>query len=284
MRSLGLPLVLPLLLWRPALPAPGEFSLLAADVGQGNAVLVRTAQHTLVFDAGPRYGLETDAGHRVLLPLLQSLQWTPDTLVLSHRDSDHVGGAAAVLGLFPGTVLRSSLEPQHPLLQQRSAVRCEAGQRWEWDGVEFSVLHPTAVDYGAQPAPAPNTLSCVLRIGNGRHSALLAGDIEARQEARLVREVAALRADVLLVPHHGSKTSSSEAFLQAVAPRFAWVQAGYRNRFGHPAPTVLQRYGAQGAEVLDSPHCGAMHWSSERPEIVHCERALQRRYWHHQVP
>ena len=284
MRSLALPLLLPLLLWRPEVPPPGEFSLLAADVGQGNAVLVRTEHHTLVFDAGPRYGLETDAGHRVLVPLLQALQWVPDRLVLSHRDADHVGGAAALLGQFAPTALLSSLEPRHPLLQMRSGTRCEAGQRWEWDGVEFSVLHPHADDYALQPPPAPNTLSCVLRIRNGRHAALLAGDIEARQEARLVAGAEVLQADVLLVPHHGSKTSSSDAFLQAVEPRFAWVQSGYRNRFGHPAPPALQRYRDHGIAVQDSPHCGAMHWHSDRPEMVQCERDLQRRYWHHVAP
>ena len=284
MRCLGLPLVVPLLLWRPEVPLPGEFSLLAADVGQGNAVLVRTENHTLVFDAGPRYGLESDAGHRVLVPLLQALQWVPDTLVLSHRDSDHVGGAAALVGQFPQMALHSSLEPQHPLLQLRPGTRCEAGQQWQWDGVAFSVLHPQADDYALQPLPPPNTLSCVLRISNGRQTALLAGDIEARQEARLVQEGASLRADVLLVPHHGSKTSSSDAFVQAVAPRFAWVQSGYRNRFGHPTPGVVNRYQAVGAVVQNSPHCGAMHWRSDSPETVQCERDLQRRYWRHQAP
>jgi competence protein ComEC len=284
MRTLGVPLLLPLLLWHPEVPVSGEFSLLAADVGQGNAVVVRTRYHTLVFDAGPRYGLETDAGHRVLVPLLQSLQWAPDTLVLSHRDTDHVGGAAALLGFFPHTALLSSLEPQHPLLQLRANTRCEAGQRWQWDGVDFAVLHPLVGDYASQPAPAPNALSCVLRISNGRHTALLAGDIEARQEERLVKDETHLQADVLLVPHHGSKTSSSEALLQAVAPRFAWVQSGYRNRFGHPAPPVVQRYLDHGISVQDSPHCGAMHWRSDRPETVQCERNRQRRYWRHMAP
>ena len=285
MRVLALPMLLPVLLWRPALPVSGQFSLLAADVGQGTGVLVRTATHTLLFDTGPRYGLESDAGHRVLVPLLQSLQWPLDMLVLSHRDTDHVGGAASVLAMAPQAVLLSSLEPAHPLLAGHSGVRCEAGQRWWWDGVEFSILHPETEDYARQAQLPPNAMGCVLRVSNGHQSALLAADIEQAQEARLVRTQAEqLRADVLLVPHHGSKTSSSVAFLDAVQPRFAWVQSGYRNRFGHPAATVLARYDARGIAVQDSPHCGAMQWESAHPEAMQCERDVQRHYWQHQVP
>ncbi|MDT8992030.1 ComEC/Rec2 family competence protein [Curvibacter sp. APW13] len=285
MRVQALPLVLPLLLWRPAVPEAGAFSLLAADVGQGNAVLVRTAHHALVFDAGPRYGLESDAGHRVMVPLLQTLQWQPDLLVLSHRDTDHVGGAQALLDMVPGMQLLSSLEPAHPLLAQRAHQRCEAGQHWEWDGVAFTVLHPTAAEYVQQGRLKPNALSCVLHIRAGSHSALLAGDIEAEQERALVqRSGADLHADVLLVPHHGSKTSSTEALLDAVQPRFAWVQAGYRNRFGHPAAPVSARYVERGIVLADSPHCGAMHWVSTAPDTMGCERDRQRRYWHHRAP
>lgn len=285
MRTLALPLLLPLAWWRPAVPAVGEFALLAADVGQGNAVLVRTQQHTLLFDAGPRYGLETDAGHRVLVPLLQALQWPLDMLVLSHRDTDHVGGAASVLAMSPQATLLSSLEPGHALLAAHSGSRCEAGQRWEWDGVAFSILGPHLDAYAHQAQLPTNAMSCVLRISNGRQTALLVGDIEQAQEAWLVQTQASqLRADVLLVPHHGSKTSSSEGFLDAVQPRFAWVQSGYRNRFGHPAAPVMERYRVRNIVVQDSPHCGAMQWRSELAGQVLCEREVQRRYWQHQVP
>lgn len=280
-RCLGLPLLLPVLWWQPEAPAPGAFTLLAPDVGQGNAVLVRTAHHALLFDAGPRYSLESDAGNRVLVPLLRALDVKLDTLVLSHRDTDHVGGAPAVLALYPQATLLSSLEPQHPLQSLRASQRCEAGQAWEWDGVRFEVLHPRAPDY-AQPAK-PNAMSCVLRIAGARGSALLAGDIEAAQEARLLSEKG-LQSDWLLVPHHGSKTSSTVAFIAAVAPRLAVVQAGYRNRFGHPAEPVLERYAQAQVPVLDSPHCGALAWSSAEPERRLCDRDLQRRYWHHLVP
>ena len=279
-RLAGVPLLLPLLLWQAPRPAPGQFELLAADVGQGNAVIVRTARHTLVYDAGPRYSLESDAGHRVLVPLLRALGERVDMLVLSHRDSDHTGGARAVLAMHRGATLLSSIEEGHELQGARTAMRCQAGQRWTWDGVDFSVLHPLPADYAA-PAK-PNALSCVLRVQAGDASALLAGDIEAPQEQVLLARGPDLAADVLLVPHHGSRTSSSPAFVQAVRPRWALVQAGYRNRFGHPVAEVMARYPSVGAQVVDSPHCGAMHWHTARPDVVQCERQDAARYWHHQ--
>jgi competence protein ComEC len=279
--------VVALLLWRPPVPQAGEFSLLAADVGQGNAVLVQTANHALLFDAGPRYSLESDAGNRVLLPLLKALDVQLDTVVLSHRDTDHVGGAPAVLMMQPQAALLSSLEPQHALQQLRESQRCEAGMHWQWDGVDFEVLHPRAEDYDTQPPPKANALSCVLRISNGRQTALLPGDIEAAQELRLLADPAVLprlRADVLLVPHHGSKTSSTEAFLQAVQPRHALVQAGYRNRYGHPAAGVVERYAGQRINLVISPRCGAAQWRSVEPQNVACLREDERKYWHHDVP
>lgn len=282
-RSLGVPLLLPVLLWQVARPPAGEFELLAADVGQGNAVLVRTAAHTLVYDSGPRYGTESDAGHRVLVPLLRALDERADMLVISHRDTDHTGGAAAVLAQQPGAALLSSLGDGHELLLARPGERCAGGQRWRWDDVDFEVLHPRADDY--ERAVKSNGMSCVLRVSNGRRAALLAGDIELPQEAALVEASAgALAADVLLVPHHGSKTSSSPAFLDAVRPSLALLQAGYRNRFGHPAAPVMARYAERGVAVVGSPRCGAATWRSHDPGAVHCQREDAARYWLHRVP
>ncbi|MDA7416373.1 DNA internalization-related competence protein ComEC/Rec2 [Xenophilus arseniciresistens] len=284
LRLWGLPLMLPVLLWQPLRPPEGEFDLLAADVGQGNALLLRTARHSLVYDAGPRYSLESDAGHRVLVPLLRALGERPDILVLSHRDSDHTGGTAALLATQPQMQVLGSLEPGHPLQALRPATRCEAGQRWEWDGVRFELLHPQPFDY-AHLGARPNTLSCVLRVSNGRAAVLLAGDIERLQELALVwRSQEAgrpLHADLLLVPHHGSKTSSSDALLEAVAPRLALVQAGWRNRFGHPAPEVVARYRARSIVLADTPHCGAARWRSGQPQALQCERQQAPRYWQH---
>jgi len=292
-RLLGVPLLLPVLLWQVARPAPGQFELLAADIGQGNAVIVRTATHTLVYDAGPRYSAESDAGHRVLVPLLRALDEKVDTLMLSHRDIDHTGGAAAVLAMQPQAALLSSIEDGHELQTLRKSQRCAAGQRWQWDAVDFQVLHPAAADYEA--TVKSNALSCVLRISNGERAALLVGDIEQAQEARLVGQAEALarkgvrwpallKADVLLVPHHGSKTSSSQAFLDAVHPSVAIVQAGYRNRFGHPAAPVLERYRQLEIPVIASPRCGAAQWRSTEPGSVVCQREAAPRYWHHRFP
>jgi competence protein ComEC len=283
-RALGLPLLLPVLLWQAPRPAPGSFELLASDVGQGTAVLVRTAGHSLLYDAGPRYSAESDAGERVLVPLLRALGERLDLLVVSHRDSDHTGGAAAVLAAQPKAGVLASLEEGHPLQALRPVQPCRAGQRWSWDGVEFTVLHPGPAEQ-ALAARRPNAASCVLRIAAGGQAALLAGDIEAPQEARLLdTAAAALPAQVLLVPHHGSRTSSSGAFLDAVGPRWALVQAGYRNRFGHPAPAVVARHAERGIVLVESSRCGAAWWSSAAPERLRCEREAARRYWHHRLP
>jgi len=280
-RALALPLVLALLVPPRTLPAEGSFDLLAADVGQGSAVLIRTRGHAMLFDAGPQYSRESDAGQRVLVPLLRARGDAPlDLLVLSHRDVDHVGGARAVLAAVGVGALSSSLDPEHPLtaLATRTS-RCEAGQRWTWDGVEFAVLRPAADDYAR--GLKPNALSCVIRVAGGSHSVLLTGDIERDQEALLVAEQgSALRSDVLIVPHHGSKTSSSPVLLDAVRPKVAVVQAGYRNRFGHPAAEVLARYRERGILVVASPACGAWQWPADsEPGVARCERDAARRYW-----
>jgi competence protein ComEC len=280
---LGLPLMLPVMFWLAPRPALGHFELLAADIGQGNAVIVQTANHALVYDAGPRFSRESDAGHRVLVPLLRALDVKVDTVVLSHRDIDHTGGALAVLTMQPQAALLSSIEDQHELQGLRKATRCMAGQHWLWDGVDFDILQPYVTDY--EVANKTNAMSCVLRISNGKQVALLTGDIEQPQEARLIDNAkSSLKSDVLLVPHHGSKTSSSAAFLDAVQPHIALVQAGYRNRFGHPADVVMDRYDERKIEVFDSPHCGATTWASSAPGEVKCQRFQALRYWHHRVP
>lgn len=284
LRLMAVPLAVPLLLPPRALPAEGQFAITVVDVGQGTAVVLRTASHLLVYDAGPQYSRDADAGERVLLPLLRaSGDSRIDLLMLSHRDSDHVGGAAALLAALPVAAIASSLEEAHPLLQTGPPHRrCEAGQRWQWDGVGFEVLHPQPQDF--ERARKPNALSCVLRIQGGGASVLLTGDIEREQEAALVARYGdALRSDVLLVPHHGSRTSSSADFLDAVQARIALVQAGYRNRFGHPASDVVARYRERGVLLVDSLHCGAWQWSPGGAAAGLCEREADPRYWRHRV-
>ena len=283
LRALALPLALPLLLPPIVLPQAGGFEVVAVDVGQGTSVLVRTRNHLLVYDAGPQYSRDSDAGQRVLLPLLRSRGETRiDRLVLSHRDLDHVGGARALLQGTPVTDMLSSLEDGHPLLALAAApLRCRAGQTWQWDGVQFDLLQPPPAAYDARLKS--NAMSCVLRVSSpGSGSLLLTGDIERDQEAALVAQLgAALRSDVLIVPHHGSKTSSSADFLDAVQPRLAVFQAGYRNRFGHPAPEVLARYAERGIVVFASPSCGAWSASAASAGQGVCQRDAARRYWHH---
>ncbi len=281
-RLLALPLALALLLPPRELPAEGHFDLVAVDIGQGTAVLVRTRAHVLLFDAGPQYSRESDAGQRVLVPLLRARgDEHLNLLVLSHRDLDHVGGARTVLGGLVVDALSSSLEPGHPILANAPhPSRCEAGQRWTWDGVDFVVLRPLAGDY--ERTLKSNAMSCVIRVSGGGRSALLTGDIEREQEALLVAaQGPALQSDVLIVPHHGSRTSSSAIFLDVVAPKIAVFQAGYRNRFGHPAADVLERYRRRGIAIVASPACGAWQWAARGPHEGECERDIARRYWHH---
>jgi competence protein ComEC len=291
LRALALPLAWPLCLPPQQVPPPGQFELVAVDVGQGTAVLVRTHRHLLVYDSGPQYAPDVDAGQRVLLPLLRARgDHRIDTLMLSHRDSDHVGGASSLLQSLPIAELTSSIEDAHPVRLQAQLLgvaprRCAAGQRWEWDGVRFEVLHPAADDYAS--AQRSNAMSCVLRVEGASgvdSSVLLTGDIEREQEIRLLRErPEALRSAVLIVPHHGSKTSSTAAFLDAVAPRVAVFQAGHLNRYGHPAGEVMARYRERNIARIDSPSCGAWTWRSgvdrgAQPAL--CQRAEARRYWH----
>ncbi|MGN6826938.1 DNA internalization-related competence protein ComEC/Rec2 [Paucibacter sp. M5-1] len=277
-RLLGLPLALGLLWPAVPRPAPGQLELLAADVGQGTAVLLRTANHSLLYDSGAQYTPQADAGQRVLLPLLRALGVRElDLLLLSHRDQDHVGGAAALLAGLPVRALLSSLDEGHVLLAAGAPQRrCERGLRWRWDGVDFEILHPQPADYRRE-AVKPNALSCVLKVRAGARGVLLSGDIEAAQEQSLLG-LPQLPSDLLMLAHHGSQTSSTPAFLDAVAPRQAFVQAGYRNRFGHPAPAVLARLQARGVPVWNSADCGALRWRSDAPEPS-CQRELGRRYW-----
>ncbi|WP_153075018.1 DNA internalization-related competence protein ComEC/Rec2 [Paraburkholderia bonniea] len=279
---------LPLLFPVNPVPPAGAFRLTALDIGQGSAILVETARHTLLFDAGP--GPEsTHAGERIVVPFLQARgTYALDALVISHADSDHAGGAPAVLDNIRVRQLLAALVPRNPLwarARQRGAqtVPCAAGQRWQWDGVEFAMLWP-------DPGPLsgrPNAHSCVLRISTAStaqtpgNAALLTGDLEAPGERGLLaREPHALQAQVLLVPHHGSKTSSTEPFLDAIGPSIAVFQVGYRNRFRHPHPFVWARYQARQIELTRSDEDGAVRIDVTREGLaLERYRTTHQRYW-----
>jgi competence protein ComEC len=274
LRSAGLLMVAPMLTWTPTRPPQGGFEVLAIDVGQGSALLVRTARHSLLYDTGPRYGPGSDAGDRVVVPLLRALGESPATVVVSHKDSDHAGGSAAVRAAWPMARWVASFG---------EGERCLAGQRWQWDGVDFEVLHPSPEHFDAdgEGKLSSNAMSCVIRVSNGQRAAWLSGDLDAERETRLALAQPALRADLLIAPHHGSASSSSPVLLNTLRPKLVLVQSGYRNRFGHPAPVVIERYQARQMQWVESPHCGAALWRSESPGQVSCHRDEARRYWHH---
>jgi competence protein ComEC len=283
-RAGGLALMAPAFSLVPPAPAAGEAWVTALDVGQGLAVLVRTASRTLLYDAGPAYGPEADSGGRIVVPLLRGAGIRGlDLLVLSHEDIDHLGGALTVLETFEVEAMASSLPRGHALQALVAAPgRCAAGRRWEWDGVRFEFLHPQP---GWESARR-NNQSCVLRVEAGGASMLLTGDIERPVEDLLRKDSASVRSDILLVPHHGSRTSSSEEFIAAVAPRWAVVPAGYRNRFGHPAREVLERYQRARVRVLRTDLDGAVNVILKQDFIqVEAQRALRPRYWRpHPIP
>jgi competence protein ComEC len=263
-RWAGVLLFLPLFMIAPERPAPGALSVTVLDVGQGQAVHVQTATHDLMFDAGPGFGTQSDAGSRILVPYLRAngVQRL-DTLIVSHADRDHAGGADSLVAAVP-----VGLDQRH----------CIDGQTWEWDGVQFRVLHPLDSDY-AEKRPS-NALSCVLKIASQHGSVLIPGDIEGKAEAELLaRHGADLKADILVAPHHGGKKTATPAFIAAVGAREVVFPVGYRNRFGHPYPDVLARFGSSRVHRTDAHGAVTVKVSSNQTALAHV-RESRRRYWH----
>jgi competence protein ComEC len=277
-RWLGGVLLAPMLLANPARPASGEAWFTLLDVGQGLAAVVQTAEHVLVFDAGPATGERFDTGNAVVVPFLRHYGIRRvDTLIASHGDMDHRGGVPAVLAQTEVKRLLTSV-PDKILWEQGKVESCVAGQAWQWDGVRFEILYPMR----DQPYRG-NDASCVLRVQTGKEALLLTGDIEKRSEALLLeQEGDQLPADILVAPHHGSNTSSTEGFLRATQPRYVLFPVGYRNRYGFPRRPVVERYEAQGTTLLDSAHYGAISFHLDAlPGMAPPEtyRQAARRYW-----
>jgi len=262
-----LPLILP-----PGRLPQEAFSVTVLDVGQGLSVVVETREHVLVYDTGARFRSGNDMGRMVVLPYLRQRGYRRvDTLVISHGDNDHIGGSRSVLDAIPVAYRRSSVPGRIP-----GARPCIAGERWVWDGVVFSFLHPAA----AAPPPHNNS-SCVLQITAPGGTALLTGDIEASAEHELLqRRAGRLTADLLLVPHQGSRTSSSPAFLDAVAPGLAVVSAGYHNQYGHPHKEIVARYRQRDIRIFNTALSGAVRivFDQKGPRISEYRRDT-RRYW-----
>ncbi|MFN3786410.1 MAG: DNA internalization-related competence protein ComEC/Rec2, partial [Thiothrix sp.] len=274
-RWLGIVLMLPVVTFQPERPGAGAFRVTVLDVGQGLSTVVQTAQHTLVFDSGPRAADSFDTGQLVVLPWLYGAGIRHiDRLMISHADNDHSGGARALLKALPVKQVWTNVPD---LLPEYHPVLCRAGQQWEWDGVSFRVLHPSE-NFSDKHE---NNQSCVLKVANAEHSILLTADIERVAEYWLLAQEVDLRAEVLLVPHHGSRSSSSPAFIDAVAPRLAILTNGYRNRFRHPHPSVTQRYTDRNIRLLNTVNSGELRldFPAAAPLVVREWRKAQPRIW-----
>lgn len=266
--------IMPLFFIVPQSIPKGQADFTLLDVGQGLATVIRTQNHVLVYDTGAKLTEKFDLGASVVVPYLQSIGVKKiDTLMISHADNDHVGGAVSLLRIFPAqTIITSDIEK----LIHYQPIACFAGQQWEWDGVKFTVMHPNLDALYKKR----NDQSCVLMIQAGEHKVLLTGDIEKRSEKQLISSYGEdLRADLMLVPHHGSKTSSSIEFLQTVNPKYALIPVGYQNRYGHPKQAVLQRYQDLGIAILRTEQDGAINFRLGGDLMPHCYRREQRGFW-----
>jgi competence protein ComEC len=279
-RWLGLPLLLPLVYHTPPVPQKGEVWMHMLDVGQGLAVVVRTHRHTLVYDTGPRYSPTFDAGAAVLIPFLedQGIERI-DTVVLSNGDDDHQGGVVSLASRF---LIPRILGGEPDRVVGQNAEQCLAGMEWSWDGVLFRILHPDGLSKWSG-----NNASCVLSIQSPGGGILIPGDIEAAAEKRLIQQSREhLATDLLVIPHHGSKTSSGIQFANAAKPGFALVSAGYLNRYRFPREEVVARWKNQGARVMTTAEHGAISFQLHPEEGIQgpVSHRLQRgRYWNHRI-
>ena len=283
-RWLGLLAMLPLFCLAPETPRPGQLWLDVLDVGQGHAAVLRTAHHALLFDTGPRFSSDSDSGSRVVVPALRAAGIAAvDGIVVSHDDADHSGGLLSVLQAVPADWVATSVPRDEPALALAASVRrCVRGEAWEWDGVRFALLHPSEESY-AVSGIRDNDRSCVLHVRAPGGSVLLTADIERGAEQELLDTLPPdFRSDVVLVPHHGSATSSTEALVARLRPAHAIIPVGYRNRFGHPVPDVVARYERAGAKVWRTDRDGALLVRIDQAVSVQAWRTTHPRYWHAQ--
>lgn len=273
-RKLAWPGIVALLLYEPPGPAFGCAQVDILDVGQGLAVAIQTRQRTLVYDTGPAYRGGGSAAASVILPfLLQRGVRELDRLIVSHADLDHAGGTGTILD----TVRVRQILAGEPLDGFRSTP-CRAGQRWSYDGVNFQILYPPVAVQARG-----NDSSCVLMLQAGEYRILFSGDIEKAAERELVQRQQLPVVDAVIVPHHGSRTSSTAALVQALRPSFAIVSSGYDNHWGFPKQDVVQRWQAAGADVLNTALAGAVELrlcAGSGLELIREYRRDNRRIWH----
>lgn len=276
-RAWGWVAVLPLLLHAPARPSAGEWRLAALDVGQGAAIVIETARHVVLVDTGPPLGPENDAGERTVWPYLRARGIRHvDDLVVSHADADHIGGLTSLLKRVTVDRLRLADRTEG----EAGWAPCRAGQGWWLDGVAFRFIHPERPARADAASAERNANSCVLFVQGLYHAALLPGDIGRAEEVALAAR-GGVAADVVLMAHHGSASSSAPAFVSAVAARHAIAQAGFLSRFGHPRPDVLARWAAAGAQTHRTDHHGAVMAMSTKAGLgVTRVRETSAHYWH----
>lgn len=280
LRMLGLVLWLPLLFPLRDAIAPDHFRAEVIDVGQGTAVLIRTANHALLYDTGAAFA-DSDSGERIVVPFLRASGIGElSGLIVSHDDSDHSGGMRSVLRDIPTGWLLHGLPAASPLLEGAPPARhCARGQRWNWDGVLFEILNPDPAAY-AESHRRDNDYSCVLRVSSAHHSLLLTGDGERRTELELLESGQLARVSVLLAGHHGSLTSSIPEFVAATRPEWVVFTQGYRNRYGHPHPWVVARFRDADARLLRSDSGGLIRLDFGEAGVEASQyRPNHRRYW-----
>ncbi len=296
-RWLGFVLLTPLFFANSARPELGAMQVAVLDIGQGLAVVIKTANHTFLYDAGPKYNEQSDAGGRIVVPYLRGEGIKKlDGFMVSHNDIDHSGGAPSVLAQVPVGWFASSFVESDTMELPPSALKCFAGQHWRWDGVNFEVLYPSIESYDNLNL-TDNNRSCVVKITSQFGSILLTGDIEELAENTLLEaglqpniHAASgdtvlvenkLKSDILIAPHHGSKTSSSANFVQAVGAKQIIFTVGYLNRFNHPKPIIEKRYEESGAWLYRSDYHGALliDFTRKTPTKITSWRQAQPRYW-----
>ena len=274
----------------------GEFRANILDIGQGTSVLIETKNRRLLYDTGPIQGKKDDAGQRIILPYLRGRGVDHiDRMVISHSDSDHVGGAATLLKHIQFDSMMGSLPSNNPLLQNLQQRRvpslpCRYGQRWIWDDVEFIIWHPDETTIFSNQYPGkPNEMSCVLEVRNTQNSLWLTGDVEKQGELEIIERLdvemlkeIGTRELIFMAPHHGSKTSSSLALLKRLDPDQAFAQNGYRNRYGHPHPDVTERYRNLDIPFYQTPETGFQTWlfKNNAKSSTHFWRHDIKRLWH----